>query len=106
MANNKKALSDKKGINSVTAGAIGAAIGAVVGVAALGLTSDKNRKAVQKKLGEFRKEGEKAYTQFKKTTTEVNDKLEEVSSLTEGKVEHPKRTKKMIRKSAFRRARN
>lgn len=52
-----------KGMNPVAAGLVGAAVGAAVGVGVAELSDEGNRKAVEKKFGEIKKEGEKALHQ-------------------------------------------
>lgn len=71
-------MAKNKGMNQVAAGLVGAAVE---------LTDEKNRKTVQEKLGELRKEGKKAYSELKKTATEIKDIVEEVKGNTEKKIQ-------------------
>ena len=60
-------MAKNKGINQVAAGLVGAVVE---------LTDEKNRKTVQKKLRELKEEGENAYSELKKTATEVKGMVE------------------------------
>lgn len=73
-------MANKKGMNPLTVGAIGAAVGAAVGIAAVELSDPKNRKAIQKKIGELEEKGEQAYAELQKTATEVKGKTEDFAN--------------------------
>ncbi len=95
---NKKNENDGKGMNSATAGIVGAVVGAAVGAAAVALSDDKNRKIVQKKFEEYKKDGEKAYTDFKKVAGNVRDRVEEMSAKAGKQVQEAKvDTKKKLK---------
>jgi gas vesicle protein len=78
---------NKKGMNAVEAGAIGAVVGAAVGAAAVALSSEKNRKAIGKKFNEVKKDGQKIIS-------DIKGKVEEISS--QGK-EKAKEVKKVLK---------
>lgn len=81
MANNKK------GVNAVEAGIVGAVVGAAVGATAVVLSDAKNRKKIGKKFEEFKKDGQQVYSDLK-------DKVEEMTSGAEEKVEEAKKAVK------------
>lgn len=78
---------NKKGINAVEAGIVGAVVGAAVGATAVVLSDPKNRKKMGKKLDEYKKDGQKIYSDLK-------EKVEEMASGAEEKVEEAKKAVK------------
>lgn len=80
-------MANKKGVSPVTAGVVGAVVGAAVGATAVALSDEKNRKKIKNKFNEYKKEGQKVYSDLK-------DKVAEVSSQAEGKVNKAKKTLK------------
>lgn len=80
-------MANKKGMNPVEAGIIGVAAGLAVGATAVALSSKENREKIGKKLNEIKKEGQKAYSGIK-------DKVEDMTSQAEGKVEEAKQAVK------------
>ncbi len=81
MANNNK------GVNPVAAGVVGAVVGAAVGATAVALSDEKNRKKIGKKFDELKKGGQQVYS-------DIKDKMEDLSSQGEAKVEEVKKAVK------------
>jgi gas vesicle protein len=80
-------MTNKKGMSPVTAGLVGAAVGAAVGAGAMALSDEKNRKKIGKKFNEFKEGGQKVYS-------DIKEKVEELSSQGEAKVEEAKQAVK------------
>jgi gas vesicle protein len=80
-------MANKKGVSAVEAGIVGAVVGAAVGATAVVLSDEKNRKKIGKKLNEYKKDGQKIYSDLK-------GKVEEMTSAGEAKVEEAKKTLK------------
>ncbi len=68
-------MTDKKGLNSTAAAAIGAVVGAAAGAAAVALSDEKNREKVLKKLDEYKKE--LGPDKFKKLTEQGSKALDQ-----------------------------
>lgn len=85
---NKQSLSTiKKGTSAIGAGIAGAVIGAAIGATAVALSDERNRKKIGKKFNEYKKEGQKIYSDLK-------GRVEELSSQGEKKVEEAKKSLK------------
>lgn len=69
------------------AGIIGAAIGAAVGAGAVALSDDKNQKIIKNKFNELKKQGQKVYS-------DLQNKVEDLTSQGEKKVEEAKKALK------------
>lgn len=87
MANKQNLSTIKKGASAVGAGIVGAVVGAAIGATAVALSDEKNRKKIGKKFNEYKKEGQKIYSDLK-------GKVEELSSAGEKKVKEAKKTLK------------
>ena len=70
--------------NAVEAGIVGAVVGAAVGAAAVVFSNPKNRKKVEQKFDEYKKDGQKMVSDFK-------GKMEGVASDEKQKVEEVKK---------------
>lgn len=80
----------KKGVNAVTAAAIGAVVGAAAGAAAVALSDKENRRKIAKKLKEYKEEigpekfnalkrtGRKALEEFKQKVNQLRNRAGEV----------------------------
>jgi gas vesicle protein len=80
-------MANKKGMNPVEAGIIGAAAGLAVGATAVALSSKENRKKIGKGFEKVKEMGQEAYSDMKA-------KVEDVASQGEAKVEEAKKTVK------------
>lgn len=78
---------NKKGMNAVEAGAIGAVVGAAVGAAAVVLSEEKNRKMIGRKFEDLKKGGQKIYS-------DARNKMGDMASAGEKKVEEAKKAVK------------
>lgn len=76
---------NKKGVNPVAAGIAGAVIGAAAGAAAVVLSDEKNRKKIKGKIDEYKKKGQRAYS-------DLQDKVEEMKEEGEKKVKQVKKS--------------
>jgi gas vesicle protein len=80
-------MANKKGMSPVEAGIIGAAAGIAVGATAVALSSKDNREKIGKGFDKVKKMGQEAYS-------DVKDKMEDVASEGQKKVEKAKETLK------------
>jgi gas vesicle protein len=92
-------MTNKKVMNPVEAGMIGAVAGAAVGAAAVILSEEKNREAIGDEIDEVKKGGQKIYNQVKgkveDMATDAKDKAEKAVAQGEKKVDE---VKKVIKK--------
>lgn len=85
---NKRSLSTiKKNTGAVGVGIAGAVIGAAIGASAVALSDERNRKKIGKKFNEYKKEGQKIYSDLK-------GKVEDLTSKGEEKVKDAKKSLK------------
>ncbi len=77
----------KKGSSAVGAGIAGAVIGAAIGATAVALSNKDTRNKIGKKFGEYKKEGQKIYSDLK-------GKVEDLTSKGEEKAEEAKKSLK------------
>ncbi len=80
-------MTNKKRVNSVTAGIVGAVVGAAVGATAVALSDEKTRKKISKKFNEYKKDGQKVYS-------DLQNKVDELTSQGKEKVKEVKKTLK------------
>jgi gas vesicle protein len=78
---------NKGGMSPAAAGVVGAVVGAAVGAGAVVLSDEKNRKKIEKKFNEYKKDGQKIIS-------DVRGKVEEMSAQGEKKVEDAKKAVK------------
>lgn len=67
-------MANKKGVNMVEAGIVGAVVGAAVGATAVVLSKEKNRKKLKNKFNQLEKEGQKVYADLKEKVDELSSK--------------------------------
>lgn len=87
-------MGDKKGINSTSAGLVGAAIGAAAGAAAVVLSSEKNRKKLGKTVKNLTDEGTKTLNELKGKVNGWRDNAEEKVEDAKAQLEEAKSGKK------------
>lgn len=64
---------EKKGVNPLATGVAGAVIGAAAAAAAIALADEKNRKKVEKVLGNLQKQGDVVLKEISKRAMELKD---------------------------------
>ena len=77
-------VNKNSGMSPVAAGVVGAVVGAAVGAGAVVLSDEKNRKKIEKKFNEYKKDGQKIIS-------DVRGKMEDMASKGEKKVEEVKK---------------
>ena len=65
---------DKKGLNPLATGVVGAVIGAAAAAAAIALSDEKNRAKAEKVLGDLEKQGGTIFKQISKMAMEIKDR--------------------------------
>ncbi len=65
---------DKKGLNPLATGVVGAVIGAAATAAAIALSDEKNRAKAEKVLGDLEKQGSSIFKQVAKMAMEIKDR--------------------------------
>lgn len=71
-------MADKKGINKVSAGMLGVAVGVAAGAVSVILSDKKNREKALKKAKELQKQAEGTVGQLQEKAQTLLDKVEEV----------------------------
>lgn len=64
---------EKKGVNPLTSGVVGAVIGAAATAAAIALSDEKNRKKVEAVLSDLQKQGDKVLKEITKRAMDLKD---------------------------------
>ena len=68
---------EKKSVNPLEAGVVGAIIGAAATAAAVVLSDEKNRKKAEKILNDLQKKGDKIIKEISKKALEIKDQVEQ-----------------------------
>lgn len=66
-------MADKKEVNPLEAGVVGAVIGAAAAAAAIALSNEKNRKKVEQVLKNLQKNGDKIFSEISKRAMEIKE---------------------------------
>lgn len=90
----RKMADDKKSVNPLTTGVVGAVIGAAATAAAIALSDEKNRKKVEAVLSDLQKQGDKVLKEITKRALDIKDMGDRALSKNE-----PKKIKSGKRKS-------
>ena len=64
---------NKKGVNPLATGVAGAVIGAAAAAAAIALSDEKNRKKVEKVLGDLQKQGDRVIKEITKKAMDLKE---------------------------------
>ena len=64
---------EKKGVNPLTSGVVGAVIGAAATAAAIALSDEKNRKKVEAVLSDLQKQGDKVLQEITRRAMDIKD---------------------------------
>lgn len=87
---------EKKSVNPLEAGVIGAIIGAAATAAAVVLSDEKNRKKAEKILNDLQNKGDKIIKEISQKALEIKDQVEKYTPQSE--VKKLKVVKKSIKK--------
>lgn len=87
---------EKKGLNPLATGVVGAVIGAAATAAAIALSDEKNRAKAEKVLKDLEKQGSSIFRQVSKMAMELKDRG--VKALPEAKSKVKKASKKTSKK--------
>lgn len=79
------ANSEKKSVNPLEAGVVGAIIGAAATAAAVVLSDEKNRKKAEKILNDLQTKGDKIIKEISKKALEIKDQVEKYTPQSEVK---------------------